>query len=195
MFCATSQGRIFPSPHGAPQWTCPTIFSSLQNAGVKWAYYDKDGIFLAGFPDWNNPAIRQQDRCPIQNYFDILARPTADDDLPSVCLDRSRLLAAADSDEHPDNNIQLGAAYVKTMIDALMNSPAWHDSIFILAYDEGGGLYDHVPPFTVVPPDNIPPQLGPNDLHRRQLHAERLPRADHCGFALRETALCLSTEP
>jgi phospholipase C len=45
-----------------------------------------------------------------------------------------------------------------------MASPAWHDSVFILAYDEGGGLYDHVPPFTVVPPDNTPPALKPTDL-------------------------------
>jgi phospholipase C len=162
MFCATSQGRIFPSPQGSPQWTCPTIFSSLQNAGVRWSYYDKDGIFLAGFTDWNNLAIREK-TAPIQNYFDILARPTADDDLPSfVWIDAG--FGGSGLDEHPENNIQQGAAYVKTIIDALMNSPAWHDSIFILAYDEGGGLYDHVPPFTVVPPDATPPQLGPNDL-------------------------------
>ncbi len=45
-----------------------------------------------------------------------------------------------------------------------MNSPAWHDSVFILAYDEGGGLDDHVPPFTVVAPDDNPPQLKPGDL-------------------------------
>jgi phospholipase C len=146
MFCATSQGRIFPSPTGAPKWTCPTIFSSLQNANVRWSYYDKDGIFLAGFTDW-----------------DILARPTADQDLPSVVwIDAG--FGGSGLDEHPDANIQLGAAYVKTIIDALMNSSAWNDSIFILAYDEGGGLYDHVPPFTVVAPDATPPQLGPNDL-------------------------------
>ncbi|MFL6310970.1 MAG: alkaline phosphatase family protein [Terriglobales bacterium] len=162
MFCATSQGRIFPSPTGAPKWTCPTIFSSLQNAGVSWSYYDKDGIFLAGFTDWDNIAI-QHKTFPIQNYFDILARTTADQDLPSfVWIDAG--FGGSGLDEHPDANIQKGAAYVKTIIDALMNSPAWHDSIFILAYDEGGGLYDHVPPFTVVAPDATPPQLGPSDL-------------------------------
>ncbi|MGC2694847.1 MAG: alkaline phosphatase family protein, partial [Candidatus Angelobacter sp.] len=161
MFCATSQGRIFPSPGGSPQWTCPTIFSSLQNAGVRWSYYDKDGIFLAGFMDWNTPAI-QQKTGPIQGYFDILSRPTADQDLPSVVwIDAG--FGGSGLDEHPDANIQFGAAYVKTIIDALMNSSAWSDSVFILAYDEGGGLYDHVPPFKVVPPDSTPPQLGPGD--------------------------------
>lgn len=160
-FCATSQGRIFPSPQGAPQWTCPTIFSRLESAGVKWAYYFTDTIFLPGFTDWNNTSI-QHKTFPIKNYFDILASPTADTDLPSVVwIDPG--FGGSGTDEHPDSNVQFGAAYVKTLIDALMNSPAWHDSVFILSYDEGGGLYDHVPPFTVVPPDNIPPQLGPND--------------------------------
>ncbi|MGB9119101.1 MAG: alkaline phosphatase family protein, partial [Candidatus Angelobacter sp.] len=167
MFCATSQGRIFPSAFGHPLWTCPTIFSSLQKAGVKWGYYDKDGRFLAGFQDYADPTVGNNGANPafgpIQSYFDILARPTADDDLPSfVWIDPGS--GGSGLDEHPDNNIQFGAAYVKTIIDALMNSPAWHDSIFILAYDEGGGLYDHAPPFTVVPPDATPPQLGPNDL-------------------------------
>jgi len=164
MFCATSQGRIFPSPAGHDPWTCPTIFSSLQNAGVNWIYYNKDGIVLANFADYvNNAAIRGRANHNIQEYFDTLAKPTADQDLPSfVWIDSAS--GGSGLDEHPDTNIQFGAAYVKTIIDALMNSPAWHDSIFILAFDEGGGLYDHVPPFTVVPPDNIPPQLGPNDL-------------------------------
>jgi phospholipase C len=164
MFCATSQGRIFPSPAGHDPWTCPTIFSSLQNAGVNWIYYNKDGIVLANFDDYVNiAAIRGRANHNIQEYFATLAKPTADDDLPSfVWIDSAS--GGSGLDEHPDNNIQKGAAYVKTIIDALMNSPAWHDSIFILAYDEGGGLYDHVPPFTVVAPDATPPQLGPNDL-------------------------------
>jgi phospholipase C len=164
MFCATSQGRIFPSPAGHDPWTCPTIFSSLQNAGVNWIYYNKDGIVLANFADYvNNAAIRGRANHNIQEYFDTLAKPTADQDLPSfVWIDSAS--GGSGLDEHPDANIQKGAAYVKTIIDALMNSPAWHDSIFILAFDEGGGLYDHVPPFTVVAPDNTPPQLGPNDL-------------------------------
>ncbi len=164
MFCATSQGRIFPSPGGHAPWTCPTIFSELQNAGVNWIYYNKDGIFLANFADYvNNPAIQGRANHNISQFFTTLASPTADQDLPSfVWIDSGS--GGSGLDEHPDNNIQQGAAFVKTIIDALMKSPAWADSIFILAYDEGGGLYDHVPPFTVVAPDNNPPQLGPSDL-------------------------------
>ncbi|HKT49626.1 MAG TPA: alkaline phosphatase family protein [Candidatus Angelobacter sp.] len=162
MFCATSQGRIRPDPAGHAPWTCPTIFSSMQNAGVKWAYYYTDGIFLFNFQDWSNPAI-QSKTSRMQNLLNILASPTADQDLASVVFIDSAS-GKSGLDEHPDNNIQTGSAFVKSIIDALMASPAWHDSVFILGFDEGGGLYDHVPPFTVVAPDATPPALQPGDL-------------------------------
>jgi phospholipase C len=162
MFCATSQGRIRPSPLGHDPWTCPTIFSSLLSHNVNFAYYYNDGVLLAQFQDWLNPAIQSKVK-KITNLFTVLSSPTADQDLPPVVFIESGS-GASHLDEHPDNNIQPGAAYVKSIIDALMASPAWHDSVFILAYDEGGGLYDHVPPFTVVPPDSDPPQLLPGDL-------------------------------
>src|SRR5262249_6721460 len=51
------------------------------------------------------------------------------------------------------------------IIDALMNSGAWQTSAFILTYDEGGGLFDHVPPQPTVAPDGIAPILGPGDIN------------------------------
>jgi phospholipase C len=67
-------------------------------------------------------------------------------------------------DEHPSKNIQQGAADVASIINAWLNSPTYQDSVFILAYDEGGGMYDHVPPVKLAVPDNIPPALQPGDL-------------------------------
>lgn len=65
---------------------------------------------------------------------------------------------AADYDPTPQKpipccSVQAGAAYVKTLIDAVMGTPAnpspsWKDSVFILTYDEFGGFYDHVSPQT-----------------------------------------------
>jgi phospholipase C len=162
MFCATSQGRIRPDPAGHAPWTCPTIFSAMQNAGVKWDYYYTDGIFLFNFQDWNNPVI-QSKTSKMQNLLNVLASPTADQDLASVVFIDSAS-GKSGLDEHPDNNIQKGSAFVKSIIDAVMASPAWHDTVFILAFDEGGGLYDHVPPFSVVAPDATPPNLQPGDL-------------------------------
>ena len=39
-----------------------------------------------------------------------------------------------------------------------MTSSSWHDSVFILTYDEDGGLYDHVSPRSTVSPDGIKPK-------------------------------------
>jgi phospholipase C len=160
LFGATTQGRTYPDPKGHPQWNIPTIFSSLQNASIKWAYYYQDDMFLPEFEDWNNDAIRSK-TFPIQKFLDILASPTADQDLPQVIfIERS---SSTGFDEHPDNNIQKGAAVVKGFIDALQKSSAWGSSVFILTYDEGGGTYDHVPPFKVVAPDDYAPILSPTN--------------------------------
>lgn len=152
LFAATSIGRCNADPGGHPLWPAPTIFDSLQAAGVTWRYYYQDGVFLSQFQSWSNPAIQNQ-VWNISNLFTILADPAADKKLPQVIfIERGEA-----TDEHPDNNIQAGSAYVKTILDALMASSAWQDSVFILAFDEGGGLFDHVPPFQVTPPDDIAP--------------------------------------
>ena len=66
-------------------------------------------------------------------------------------------------DEHPGaRNIQIGMANTKKIVDALMKSPSWPSSVFILTYDEGGSFFDHVIPASMIPPDNIPPMLKPN---------------------------------
>lgn len=74
-------------------------------------------------------------------------------------------------DEHPTdigsgpNDVQAGAKFVASLINGLMNSPSWKDSIFILTWDEGGGFFDHVSPQPTVNPDGIAPRdLRPTDI-------------------------------
>jgi phospholipase C len=62
----------------------------------------------------------------------------------------------SDSDANPEN-VQAGARYTSTLVNALMQSSAWKDSAFIFTFDESGGLYDHVPPQPTVSPDGIKP--------------------------------------
>jgi len=45
-----------------------------------------------------------------------------------------------------------------------MRSPAWPRTLLIYTYDEHGGYYDHVVPPRAIPPDDIKPNLGPNDV-------------------------------
>ena len=62
--------------------------------------------------------------------------------------------------QRPSGRIQTGSAYVSTLINALMKSPYWKDSVFILTWDEGGGFYDHVPPQPMPSPDGIKPSTS-----------------------------------
>lgn len=162
LFSATSQGNIFPpSSSTVGQFNWPTIFDAMTKAGITWRYYYIDNsVFLSQWATWNNPAEQGNVRS-ITEYFNILAGPNADTQLPQVVfIERG---GASGLDEHPEENIQLGAAQAQRVINALLSSAAWRDSAFILTFDEGGGVYDHVPPFNEVPPDNIPPKTGPND--------------------------------
>jgi phospholipase C len=154
---ATSQG-VINKP--LTQINVPTIFDELQKAGVTWKNYVPDypnGSSLKPFPAFSK--YLGTNIVPMSDYFTDLTNDT----LPQVAfIDRD---SKSGLDEHPGPGIsvQKGSAYVKKIIDALMNSRAWQDSVFFLTYDEGGGFYDHVPPVQTVSPDGIAPLIGPND--------------------------------
>jgi phospholipase C len=140
-----------------PQYSAETIFRAMNQANVSWRYYYQDGMFLPNFQDYNNPAT-QGKTYHLTYLMNLLAGSCSgapcdpDKSLPEVIFIEAASGKSA-LDEHPDNNIQKGAAYVQSIVSALMNSDAWQDSVFILTYDESGGLYDHVPPIMVPPPD------------------------------------------
>jgi phospholipase C len=165
--------------------TATTIFQELQSAGITWKIYvDPTGSGCSGPPyqpsclvglsyvqdfQWGQTIATQypnnigtigpagtcgSSACDFENDL-------ANGTLPAV----AQIEPASDAglDEHPTDydsapsNSQLGANYVAGEINEFMNSQYWHDSAFILTYDEFGGLYDHVSPQTAVSPDGIAP--------------------------------------
>jgi phospholipase C len=167
LFAGTSYGNIFtPAPNNL-LWLRPTIFRILQNAGITWRYYYQDnGVYLAQWNDWNDPQIQANVR-NIQEWYDILGQPGADQNLPQVVfIERA---SATGYDEHPGNDIQQGAARVQQILNALLTSSAWPDSAFILTYDEGGGLYDHASPVLEAQPDDKVPVVLQNQFYIRGL--------------------------
>jgi phospholipase C len=78
---------------------------------------------------------------PIGTYFTDLTSGN----LPSFSFIEA---GYGNNDEHPGSgqSILLGQTQVASVINALMVSSAWKDSVFFFSYDEGGGPYDHVPP-------------------------------------------------
>jgi phospholipase C len=142
-----------------------TIFRTLSQAGISWRYYyQDDSVFLGYFScggacDWDK---YMGNVFPISNYYEILARPTADQDLPQVVFIEHA--AKLRLDEHTGNNIQFGVADAAKILNALLSSKAWPTSVFFLSHDEGGGMYDHVPPYSVSNPDGIAPRLDSSDI-------------------------------
>ena len=170
LLSATSGGMIRPSnPFPAE---AATIFRRLSEAGVSWRYYYQDGsVFLANYTKPGGCANCDWDRYmnnawQIKNYFDILSRPTADRDLPQVIFIEHSSGEDGDStalDEHPGHDVQRGVASAEKIIRALLGSTAWPSSVFILSHDEGGGLYDHVAPYSVPAPDATLPLRTSSD--------------------------------
>jgi phospholipase C len=160
LFSATSQGHIRPDVNGHPLYTWPTIFRKLANAGISFGIYYQDKTnFIKEWTDGSDTRISPKIHS-ISTYYSTLSSSNADTALPAVVF----IERAGGLDEHPLNNVQKGANDVHNIIQALMRSSAWHDSVFILAFDESGGLYDHVPPVAVVPPDSITPMFQSGDL-------------------------------
>jgi phospholipase C len=167
LMAGTSFGHEYPDfDSNHPPYAAKTIFHAMNDANVSWLYYYKDGIFLSNFADFTDPKIGPK-TYPVTSLLSVLQGTCGggscdpDQTLPQVIFIDSAS-GGSGLDEHPDNNIQSGAAYVQSIIEALMKSDAWQDSAFILSYDEGGGLYEHVPPFSVPMPDQYGPGQCPD---------------------------------
>jgi phospholipase C len=160
---ASALGVVDNIPVGASFEGQRTIFHLLQATGISWKIYETSGNTYLGYFGAFLAENQAAHVAPISQYFTDLANGT----LPEVAFIETGVevldTGGTNSlDEHPDANIQDGAAFVAKIVNALMQSTSWSSSVFILTYDEAGGLYDHVPPQPAVIPDAIPPQLGPN---------------------------------
>jgi phospholipase C len=172
MLAATSAGHVYPLPPNAPRLNIPTIFDVLQAANITWKVYITDdfenplylGSAFNDFASVTNPAYTQNFVSAKQFVSDAQAGK-----LPQVALIEPGYNSGLDEHPYdtpgqPGDGVQTGSSYVSGLINGLMQSQSWKDSIFILTYDEGGGFFDHVPPQQTVSPDGIPPQPPQGDL-------------------------------
>jgi phospholipase C len=151
---ATSNGRAYPTQSALQG---KTIFDLLNAAGITWKIYSQNGFteasafsgFLGRFA---NHIV------PLSQFIS---------DAQSGNLPQVSYIEKPDADEHPNSgeSIQSGIAVNRQILNAFMYgpnggpSPSWSDSVFILTFDEGGSLFDHVPsPTTGIPnPDGVKP--------------------------------------
>jgi len=189
LLAGTTGGHVYPiaPPYSALSNT--TIFEALQNAGITWKIYvdstgtncsDTDSKCLSRISYINMFTYNQTiDNSPtlLANIASVTQLKTdmANGSLPQVALIEPPSNAGldehpTDTDSAPPVNIQLGAAFTASLMNALMASPNWKDSAMIFTYDEPGGFYDHVSPQLATPPDPsssstyLPIDLQPTDI-------------------------------
>jgi phospholipase C len=170
LYAATSAGHVYPLQSGSPQLTSETIIQLLQDHGISWKIYVHPDAHGCSTPSClyaqsylNQFAYGQYVLNHMPNQFAPASQLMSDiqnGTLPQVAFIEPASEVALDEHSSDDDvtnppNVQSGAAYVSSFINALMASPSWKDSVFILTYDEGGGFYDHVPPQPATPPDSI----------------------------------------
>jgi phospholipase C len=162
LIAGTSLGMIndgVPDPLEYP--ANGTIFDRLHKAGVSFADYHSqvEEILPAAtielFPE---AALRYADRLHEIDDFFTAAKKGA---LPGFCIVDPNF--DKNSEENPQN-IAYGEQFAASVIDAVMDGPAWKSTLLVLTYDEHGGYYDHVVPPAAIAPDNIGPKAPASDV-------------------------------
>jgi len=92
-----------------------------------------------------------------------VAAPLQDIPIPGVPALGNQIATQSGDEENPAD-ITIGENFVSSVVNAVMKSPAWGNTLLVWTYDEHGGYYDHVPPAAALEPDSIPPDLAAGDV-------------------------------
>jgi phospholipase C len=139
----------------------PTIFDSLQAAGVSWKFYvqnyDPNITYRTIGTSGNRSS--QVIWVPLLNFDRFIDDPALSShivdlsqyfvDLQNGALPSVSYIIPSGASEHPPSNLMSGQRFVKNILQELMRSSAWESSAFMLAYDDWGGWFDHVNPIQV----------------------------------------------
>ena len=142
----------------------PSLITLLSRVNISWKYYVETDPHPAtvvlspagkriSHPDprkfylWNPlPGFKAiRDNSSLMEHLvaqDEFYRDLKNGTLPQV----SWVVPDFDDSEHPPANIQRGMWYVTRLMNAVMESKYWSDSVIFLSWDDYGGFYDHVTP-------------------------------------------------
>ena len=131
-----------------------TVFGALTASGKRYGLYSGDDFPMVA-------ALKGIDLLDVHRIEDLLAH-LAEDAFPYdyVFIEPSYNILddyRNSSSQHPLADVRGGEALVKTVYEALRASPIWERSLLVVAWDEHGGFYDHVPPPAAVPPGDTEP--------------------------------------
>lgn len=141
--------RNWPNPL---EWDVRTIFNVLEDAGTPWAVYH-DTTVLPPLTRSMFPKLWDESLSPRFKHFSEFVDACATGSLPRYSfLEPSFLIEP--TDQHPPHDVAAGDHFLYRIWKAISTSPAWDDTLLVIAFDEHGGNFDHAqPPSNAVPPD------------------------------------------
>jgi phospholipase C len=154
MHAGTSLGRVNNFPYFP--YYCTTLFNVLEDEKVSWKVYKSSKILpsltrIQMIKLWN-PRLNNHFR-----HVSDFIKDCASNSLPAYSfLEPFFVLEGKDraTSEHPPADVCAGEHFLESVWNAIVNSPAFERTLFILNYDEHGGCPDHVPPnWTATAPD------------------------------------------
>jgi phospholipase C len=140
-----------------------SIFDKLSYKGLQWRIYaDQNGSVLGGIPqvsslkgitygvDTNAIGSFASDLQGPYPYAYTFIEPNYGDVYGGSYT--------GGSSQHPMDSAAGGEGLIKTVYEAIRNSPVWQRSLLIITYDEHGGFYDSVRTQAATPPDDGAPR-------------------------------------
>ncbi len=133
----------------------PSVLLQLDEGRLDWKFYvqgyqgtktaSQSTADVSNVPPLSMPGVMTTPSdvsriVPTDQYYTDLIKGR----LPAV----SFVTGIADS-ERPPEDPALGQSFVRSIVDALMQSREWQHSALLLTYDDAGGWYDHSVPPTV----------------------------------------------
>jgi phospholipase C len=140
-----------------------TIFDALRRAKVPFRIYAGDQFPQVGLL---SGISLYHDVDDFANFAADIADPTYDAAYTFIeprydTISQNLGLSFVNNSQHPANGVALGEGLIKSVYEAIRNSPLWNQSMLIITWDEHGGFFDHVPPPAA---SRIPTKSAPNGI-------------------------------
>lgn len=146
MYTGSSGGvkdTIGPSGPTSRAFQLPRTRSIFYEMSLRWVPW---GVFTDGWP--RQDVLGWGKRHAAVRNFATFLRQLKSGTLPRVSFVDPGNGKDLHQDEHPPHNVQDGEAFARSIYEAAVASPLWPRMALIYTYDEGGGMFEHVPPPT-----------------------------------------------
>lgn len=142
----TAGGWVNNEPQHWP-YRMPSLFRRMSDRGRRWAVYFHDLPNTANLADIWPKLVTPHFRL----FHKEFEEDAANGALPDYCFIEPRYFVSpirdkVPNDQHPPTYLAHGDELIARTYNALRQGPKWEQTLFVVTYDEHGGLYDHVPP-------------------------------------------------